>query len=218
VRSKELNEICRALICFVSKKACTVAHFQFLYFPAGSDEYILYSLMTFGIPSGAFPITDNGDLRIERHQEWVDARRIIESKRNEESVSSSRVCILVPSRVDVVLGRGKPFQDHPGNLRLRFLVESLLPQYDEVPKFEKVTVAQQVIATLKKGGSRFLKQVDGVWVEMDDVTARKKICHNFRTLRAKVLNKRGQKIKNDRELYNEHVLDQKRSRESNESR
>jgi hypothetical protein len=153
--------------------------------------------MTFGIQTWAFPITDEGGLRRERHQQWMDARRSIESRREKEESSmssSSRECILVPSRFDVVLGRGQYFQNHPGNLRVRFLMESLLPRYDELPRREKATVTQQVIVEVKQGGSRFLKQVDGggVWQEVNDVAARKKVSHDFRTLRGSVSKKRGQ--------------------------
>jgi hypothetical protein len=140
--------------------------------------------MTFGIHMGEFPITDDlQDVKRQKHQEWITTtttRRNLELKRRTHT-QPLHPATLLPSHSDILFGRGKPVQEHPGNLSLGVLVESLLPQYNECKgKKQKMHLTQGVVLDIKNRGGRFVKQVDGVWVEVDDETARSKVSHTFR--------------------------------------
>jgi hypothetical protein len=88
---------------------------------------------------------------------------------------------------DILLGRGKPTQQRPGNVRYREMVEKYMDEYEEGNRGVKYAVTAYVVHLLKEEGSRFLKELeDGGWVEVDEATARLKTSHAFRT-RRKVL-------------------------------
>jgi hypothetical protein len=44
----------------------------------------------------------------------------------------------------------------------------------------KQLVTQEVINKIKSWGGKFVKQLDGVWVDVDEQTAREKVSHTFR--------------------------------------
>lgn len=57
-------------------------------------------------------------------QELIQERskRIAKETQRRDRLASSNI-IEHPSRYDVLLGRGKPYQDFPGNLRLNHMVD-----------------------------------------------------------------------------------------------
>jgi hypothetical protein len=92
--------------------------------------------------------------------------------------------IYDPSPNDILLGRGKPIQRRPGNVRFREMVEKNMDRYDEGNRGAKYAVAASIAHLLKEEGGRFLKETeDGGWVEVDEATARSKISHAFRSRR-----------------------------------
>jgi hypothetical protein len=122
---------------------------------------------------------------LEMKRKW-DFVNSMNSSGNISSNSSSQKnvqpsVILLPSHADVLFGRGKPVQEHPGNLALGVLIESLLVRYNACNgKKMKQLVTQEVINKIKSRGGKFIKQVDGVWVDVDEQTAREKVSHTFR--------------------------------------
>lgn len=97
--------------------------------------------------------------------------------------------IIAPQKADILLGRGKHSQTHPGNLRLYLLLEAYFDEYESKSRKLKFVVAEEVLHKIKtEYGSRFLTKgkQDGVttWEEVHDDVAIKKISHDFRTLRA----------------------------------
>jgi hypothetical protein len=80
-----------------------------------------------------------------------------------------------------LLGRGRPFQEHAGNLKCNYVVVAAMEKYEEASRNDKTNIAKDVIATIKAYGERFLKQSDGVWQVVDDAEALQKISHSFRT-------------------------------------
>jgi hypothetical protein len=89
---------------------------------------------------------------------------------------------LLPN--DVLLGRGKPIQKHPGNVRFRQMLDSIIEKYGKGEKGAKVRAVAYIIDLVKVEGGRFLKELeDGGWVEIDEATARAKVSHTFRTRR-----------------------------------
>jgi hypothetical protein len=101
----------------------------------------------------------------------------------EESPAKPYVlCDPLPD--DILLGRGKPIQQRPGNVRYREMVEKYMDRYEEGNRGAKYAVAAYIVHLLKEEGSRFLKETeDGSWAEVDEATARSKTSHTFRTRR-----------------------------------
>jgi hypothetical protein len=146
--------------------------------------------MTFGIASWAFPMEDDGSLKRKNHEEWLKARRAVEACRAAQKAESSSTgavqVITVPSRSDVLFGRGMRFQTHPGNIRLKLMLEELFSKYEGSNKPQKTELATAIVNQTKSMGTRFLKRKqvgDLFWEEVDHKTARAKVSHDFRSLR-----------------------------------
>jgi hypothetical protein len=139
----------------------------------------MYKLMTFGIPSDALPISPSGELKLQRQLDWLNVRR------KQEEVAGKDTCnrIVVPGPCDILLGRGKPLQKHPGNLRYHRIIESFEDRYEAAMKMEKTTIAAEIVQQIKDARGRFLKQDSTGWVEIDDPAARYKVSHTFRNHR-----------------------------------
>jgi hypothetical protein len=93
--------------------------------------------------------------------------------------------ITMPADFDVVFGRGKPFQSHPGNQRLHQIVTLHKDQYQAARRYDKLAIAQQVVDSIKSGGKtpgRFLRRVEGEdgWEIVPDDVAREKVAHALR--------------------------------------
>jgi hypothetical protein len=92
---------------------------------------------------------------------------------------------LKPTDNDVLFGRGKSFQNHPGNIWCRQLVESNLSRYENASKREKTTLASQILQMIQGKSGRFLKYDNGGWLVVEASAARDKISHMFRSRRRK---------------------------------
>ncbi|CAJ1968353.1 unnamed protein product [Cylindrotheca closterium] len=85
-----------------------------------------------------------------------------------------------PAPSDVILGRGRKANNHPGNIRLRTMVDDLIGVYKNTSKREKTEIAQRVVVSIQTNG-RFLKENEMIgWVEVPDKVARIKVSHAFR--------------------------------------
>lgn len=101
----------------------------------------------------------------------------------QQPASTSR--ILRPAHMDVLFGRGKPYQSHPGNNRLHEVVELCKDRYSQARRHVKTEIAQEIVDYIKVGCTvpgRFLKRVegDGTWAEVSDDVARDKVSHALR--------------------------------------
>mmetsp|Transcript_10934 Transcript_10934/g.31344 ORF Transcript_10934/g.31344 Transcript_10934/m.31344 type:complete len:811 (+) Transcript_10934:50-2482(+) len=94
--------------------------------------------------------------------------------------------VVVPGRMDILFGRGRSFQEHPGNLRYSQLIETNREKYDSSKKLEKTALTKHIVQTVQASGGRFLKQDGASWVVVSNETARDKISHGFRNRRAVV--------------------------------
>lgn len=96
--------------------------------------------------------------------------------------------ITQPTRFDVLLGRGKPYQGHAGNIRLHKVVDLYKPRYSQARRHEKTEIAEEIVQFVKTPGGaskpagRFLKRVENeeLWVEVSDSIARDKVSHALR--------------------------------------
>jgi hypothetical protein len=153
----------------------------------------MFKLQTFGIPADTIPIDKNGKFYGDDHRSSLEKRRKLErewqAKRSESSSNSNAFVsdstkISVPARFDVLLGRGRGYFNHVGNIRYRVLIEDHKDRYDAASKKGKQEITDDITRTVHNMGGRFLKDNDGLWVPIDNKAARKKIGHSFRALRA----------------------------------
>ena len=92
-----------------------------------------------------------------------------------------------PSPDDILLGRGKNVQYHPGNINFRNWLEDFRDAYDDTPRHKKALIATGIIQKLSSDGIRFLKQGEDrkSWVVADSKEAEEKIKQLFRSRRKK---------------------------------
>jgi hypothetical protein len=140
--------------------------------------------MAYGIDVESFPLLPDGEVKTTHHLKWLAKRKI---KEDAQQTVGSFAGIDLPGRNDVLLGRGKPFHQHSGNVRMRELVDLYQEEYKLAPVGEKIYIADKIVqAIMIKEHSLFLKrQPDGWWVQVLESEAREKVTHAFRTARTK---------------------------------
>jgi len=91
---------------------------------------------------------------------------------------------ITPTDNDVLFGRGRIFQEHPGNMHLKRLIVEWYDKYNVSPRLGKMAVSERLVYLIQERNGRFLKKnKDGVWEEVDKVEAREKCSHGFRKKR-----------------------------------
>ena len=93
----------------------------------------------------------------------------------EQSIGTPSVRITTPNQNDVLLGRGKAYYTHVGNIRLRYLIVSRMSRYQCAPRKKKHWVSESVIDIIHERGGRFLKGEEAWWFEVDRAAAQKKV-------------------------------------------
>jgi hypothetical protein len=177
----------------------------------GSQSEVSYSLQSFGIPASIFPLTEKGEVTNDYNREMWEKRRTLE--RAKQKV----VRVGVPGRNDVLLGRGKGFQQHIGNVRYRHLIEEHLTQYESVSKIGKKELTEEVVEIIKEASGRFLKEDSAGWAEVGDDVARFKVSHAFRSMRCTTAhNKDGSHNKDGRRTNNHKKSKQPYKRSSSD--
>ena len=173
----------------------------------------LYQLQTFGISNKVLAIEPGND-KVDNvsHKAWIDRRSQEEGFETDKVTSMDQDNIsamvastlipfvssqnaadsrttsssIVPTSDDVLFGRGKNSMTHPGNVRMREIIESKLGEYESSRQLAKTKISSQVVHSIKDAGGRFLKQdASGNWEEVDTETCRDKISHLFRDQRRK---------------------------------
>eukprot|EP00980_Cylindrotheca_fusiformis_P031517 scaffold26495_cov103-Cylindrotheca_fusiformis.AAC.4 len=91
--------------------------------------------------------------------------------------------VVQPADVDILLGRGKPFQNHPGNQRMLALVDKYRDRYQQAERKEKHDIVEEVMGIISGSGGRFLRRVDyeNYWVEVKHPISYRKVGHAFRS-------------------------------------
>ena len=144
--------------------------------------------MTFGIPTQFLPVDTEGNVRLEHHRSWLEQRRHLESKmssmKNDPRSDRGPCHYVTPGPLDVLFGREKARQLHPGNIRYQDIITTNLQLYNVTPtKKEKTRLAQRLVEKIKVSGGRFLRLESGGWVVVDDDAARDKVTTAFRSRR-----------------------------------
>lgn len=82
---------------------------------------------------------------------------------------------IQPTDQDVLLGRGRKIQHHPGNNKFRAFLEDYSDEYDNAARNKRRKLCVHLRRVLAGRGIRFLEESKGVWVESDFQEAEKKI-------------------------------------------
>eukprot|EP00339_Tiarina_fusa_P009404 CAMPEP_0117018054 /NCGR_PEP_ID=MMETSP0472-20121206/13999_1 /TAXON_ID=693140 ORGANISM="Tiarina fusus, Strain LIS" /NCGR_SAMPLE_ID=MMETSP0472 /ASSEMBLY_ACC=CAM_ASM_000603 /LENGTH=470 /DNA_ID=CAMNT_0004722569 /DNA_START=147 /DNA_END=1559 /DNA_ORIENTATION=+ len=152
----------------------------------GSAMEMRYSLLTFGIQcEGLLSAVDEvADMKPEILLAYREGRleleRKLEDKRNADAERTG--VILYPAPTDVLLGRGRPYQDFSGNRRFAELIDTQMTRFRSCrSQFEKTCVIMDVVKTVHDSKGRFLKRTAVGWEVISDEVARKKAGTTFRT-------------------------------------
>jgi len=91
-----------------------------------------------------------------------------------------------PRKWDVLLGRGKPFQNFSGNKRMLRIVSQFKGEYALKPRDQKRLYVESALEAVLKDGARFLQRVevgDGShrWEEVDRAAAAEKVWNALRS-------------------------------------
>lgn len=103
------------------------------------------------------------------------------------AVDSPGQLVEHPQRNDVLLGRGRPLQRHPGNVRFHQIVDRYRNIYVNAKKHEKLLVSRRVVSEVstpssEAPGGRFLRKVESgrYWEEVSTETVLEKTSHALR--------------------------------------
>jgi hypothetical protein len=110
---------------------------------------------------------------------------------NNRATKKSRTCsdmrISRPGLFDVICGRGRPYQEHLGNIRLHEIVSAHKPLYFNSKRHDKKGIASMIVNSIKNDETqpgRFLKRIDDendmVWEDVSDKVACEKVGHILR--------------------------------------
>jgi hypothetical protein len=95
--------------------------------------------------------------------------------------------IVNPGPSDVLFGRGKPYQFHGGNQRLREVVNTYKTDYVASRRYDKLAIAEEIVKGIQGGrwgeSGRFLRRADDgedYWIKASHEEAREKVSHALR--------------------------------------
>jgi hypothetical protein len=140
----------------------------------GSQLECQYALLSFGIPDTA-PFDTRGEIQTENLLQYIE-------KRKEKESQMIHTDVYCPSDNDVLLGRGKPFQEWPGNIQLSNIIDMHRKPYNESDRAQKTAISRDVVQIIKGLNGRFLQlnKATGHWEEFSDAVAREKVGSGFR--------------------------------------
>jgi hypothetical protein len=154
-----------------------------------------YALAGFGIPQCIFPVDAQGNLKQADFAIRLEDQRQAQADEKLRQGMSRANCTDYPSPRDVLLGKGKPYQDFSGNVRLWELIEDNRSLHQSSAKAEKTVLTRTIVNLVHQEKGRFLKRDEsssggsellvGCWQEVDEETARKKVSHAFRSKQPK---------------------------------
>lgn len=106
------------------------------------------------------------------------------NKKVQKQVEPSNI-IKTPNVHDVLLGRGKPFQNHDGNQSMLRIVDMYRKRYHESERAFKHEIIEEVLDIIKSKGGRFLERIDdfekSFWNQVPHRMAYRKVGHAFRS-------------------------------------
>ena len=134
-------------------------------------------LVQFGIPN--VPLNSDGTLIM--HNPIDSSSKRFFFTRPECTLSNN---LILPTPQDILLGKGRPYQEHPGNIAMNDIIDKYRDEYTSCKtRTEKTAMSQSILETIRKQGGRFLikkSKDDDLWVLATDAKARDKVAHSFR--------------------------------------
>lgn len=102
--------------------------------------------------------------------------------RFEDAIDPNAERVKTLNKHDVIFGRGRGYQNHPGNLRMRTIIDKYKHHYHDLKRQGKRDMVEQVYKEIVEGGARFLKKLDDEdeWVKVDVPIALQKVSHTLR--------------------------------------
>lgn len=155
--------------------------------PGKHTEWI-YTLMTFGFPYDLIPLDATYNMKIKNHTEYLSMRKAAEALAVRGLDKDVQVTDL-PTKRDVLLGKGKPIQFSAGNMLLFANVESELERYYNGSSKERTALIEEILNRVKASGGHFLSKASGIWTAVGDELAQEKIGSMFRHQLRKNANK-----------------------------
>lgn len=137
-------------------------------------------MVTFGIPKSHIPFDQTGKLELWKIQAHIEETRTLEL---EAIFSRAQARTIIPTVNDVLLGRGKPFQNYHGNIKLGLIIDQYRERYLEAGRCDKAIISQHVVDFVHGYKGRFLKRSEskaGEWFEVSNDAACDKVGHGFR--------------------------------------
>ncbi|KAL3940956.1 MAG: hypothetical protein SGBAC_004609 [Bacillariaceae sp.] len=139
---------------------------------------ILHRLLArFGIPD--VPLNNDGTLIM--HNPIDSSSKRFFFTRPEHTLPNN---LILPTTKDVLLGKGRPYQEHPGNIALNDIIDKYRDEYTGCKsRTEKTAMSLNILDTIKNQGGRFLMKKskdDDLWVVASELKAREKVAHSFR--------------------------------------
>jgi len=139
---------------------------------------------------------DNNDNKIGN-----DTNSSIISQRHGVMAAVHRIrskFVECPRHEDCLFGKGASVMSHPGNVAMRRLLNERYERFEHLNNPGKDKLAMEIVDEIKRGAGRFLKEDvnnnrnytdtnsnTGLFIEVDEVVARKKIVIAFRDLKKK---------------------------------
>jgi hypothetical protein len=99
------------------------------------------------------------DFRFNAAQQSVSSSGQRRIKIESQGLNRTQI-VCFPTPVDVLLGRGKPFQSHPGNQRMLRFVEDSREMYLQAERNGKHMIIEEVMGNIRESGGRFLSHVE----------------------------------------------------------
>ena len=87
-------------------------------------------------------------MRIGLHKKYIQRRKEIEAKELKERIEreTKSGIILYPQPNDVLIGKGRPYQNYPGNRRYGAMIDSNLDLYHkEIDRFAKMCLTMDIV-------------------------------------------------------------------------
>jgi len=154
-------------------------HFRSHY---GSVLEVVYALHSFGISIDQRMLEENEEFQQRYYDDYIAKRRKIEAAAKEKELQLSRTgTVLYASANDVLLGRGRPYQEFSGNQVLAQYVEEACGQYQQLEhKFEKSRLSMMIAEKIQAGGGRFLLRKKDCWEVAPDDAVHSRISQALR--------------------------------------
>eukprot|EP00934_Nitzschia_sp_Nitz4_P007412 Nitzschia sp. Nitz4//scaffold64_size103689//1117//2497//NITZ4_004419-RA/size103689-exonerate_est2genome-gene-0.89-mRNA-1//-1//CDS//3329556079//7402//frame0 len=178
-----LRQLIRAFGSVIPHESQVRQRFHF-----GSGLECDYALRSYGIRVDESLWNESKDMSAHTNlmEQYIRERREIEADWKRQEVLEASGKIPYPKRLDVLVGRGRPYQEFPGNARLAAVVAAFSMSYSRsVDRMEKTVMSLHVVQNMKDSGSRFLRRKGDCWEAVEDSVAREKVVHALRILARK---------------------------------